>query len=522
MRQSRGHPVPLLLAPKNRPDRPLYVQLQERIRTGVLEGTIPPGTRLPSARTLAQEEGVSRNTVEAAFHQLQLEGFLVRRVGSGTWITDEIPTRLLPPEGRGEAVGAAADGNPSVSVLAGSRGLSARGRAIAEAGSDPDMPPGLLFTPCAPGLEALPLETWHRILTRHTRQAGGSRLVPSSPGGLPELKRAIATHVHLGRGVRCSPEQILILNSTQQGLDLIARLLLDPGDTVWVEDPGYLGAHRAFVAAGADLAPVPVDSEGIDVDHGTSTAAEARLACVTPSHQYPLGVTLSLARRLELLAWARSAGSWILEDDYDSEVRYDGRPLAALQGIDASDRVLYAGTFNKMLFPALRIAFLVLPPDLVEPFRQAREITDGFTPPLPQAALAEFIQEGHYAAHLRRVREVQQERRDRFLSLAEETMPDWVRLGPSAGGMHLALHFPSRTDDQTPSRRARARGLAVPPLSRYAIRNRVRGLLVHYGNAPIGDLEKGVRGLEAILEGIQMVSPNPHPARDRVLQHRPR
>jgi GntR family transcriptional regulator / MocR family aminotransferase len=499
LKHPSGHSVPLLREPQPKSARPLYIRLYQRIRAGVLNGALPPGTRLPSARTLAREEGISRNTVEAALHQLQAEGFVVRKTGAGTWISDELPTRLLRPRrSSGEAGKAPRGGDPSP-LSEKPPSLSTCGRRVTEVGGEEAEPVGLLFAPCVPGLAALPLDGWNRIATRHTRRANASTLFQPPPAGLPVLREAVAQYLHMDRGIECTAEQIIILNSTQQGINLVARLLLNEGDAVWFEDPGYRSARRALVAAGARPVPVPVDEEGIDVTHGASVAPEARLVYVTPSHQYPTGVTLSLSRRLELLAWAEASGGWILEDDYDSELRYEGRPLAAVQGIDRSERVLYAGTFNKILFPGLRVAYLVLPRPLVGPFARAKEVTDGFTPPLVQRVLAEFINEGHFSIHLRRVREVYRERRDRFLAVAGDVLPPHARLGPSEAGMHVALHFGGGVDDRDVSEKARRRGLAVPALSSYCIQSEARGLLVHYGHAPVADIERGTRQLAELL-----------------------
>jgi GntR family transcriptional regulator/MocR family aminotransferase len=500
MKEAGGHSIPLLREPGKESGRPLYMQLYRRIREGVLEGAIPPGTRLPSARTLAREEGISRNTVEAAFRQLLAEGFVTRRVGSGTWISERIPNRPRRPS-RSPAArppSTRADG-PAAEPAAVPAGISARGRRIVEAGAEAPTPPNLLFAPCVPGLDALPLDTWNRIAARSFRGAAGSLLVPPPPAGLPALREAVAAYLHLDRGVRCSADRVVIVNSTQQATDLVARLLLDPGDAVWLEDPGYVSGRRAIVGSGARVVPVRVDGEGIDVAGGEARAPRARLACVTPSHQYPLGVTLSLARRLALLDWAERAGGWILEDDYDSELRYDGRPLASVQSIDDSGRVLYVGTFNKILFPALRVAYLVLPPELVEPFARAKQHSDGFTSPLLQAALAEFIAEGHFAVHLRKVRSLYRERRDRFLAAAAEHLPEEARLGPAEAGMHAVLHLPAGVDDEVVSERARRRGLSVPALSTHAIESEASGLLVHYGNAAVDDIESGTRRLGEVL-----------------------
>jgi len=493
MKKSRGHSMPLLLEPRALSGQPLYRRLYRRIREGVLNGAIAPGTRLPSARTLAREEGISRNTVESALQQLRAEGFLVRRVGSGTYVRSDIRPALLRPL---EAAVAAVSGAPRSGSL---RRLSRRGeQAGATSSSDTETPAGLSFSPCLPGLEAIPLDSWKRIAARQVRRGPASLLAPP-PAGLPALREAIAGYANMNRGVRCSPEQVVVLNSTQQAIDLTARLLLDPGDDVWFEDPGYVSARNALLAAGARLIAVPVDDGGFDVARAASLAPSARLAYVTPSHQYPLGVTLSLTRRLELLEWAARSGAWVLEDDYDSELRYEGRPLASLQGMDGSGRVIYAGTFNKILFPTLRLAYLVLPPELVEPFARAKELADGSASPLHQATLAEFISEGHFSIHLRKVRELYRERRDRLLSVASDVLPSDVRLGPADSGMHVALHLPDDADDRRIAARGRQRGLATPALSSYCIERQMSGLLVHYGNAVPSEIESGIRKLADLL-----------------------
>ena len=501
MKDSRGQSIRLLAEPDADPGRPLYMRLYLRIREGVLQGAIAPGTRLPSARVLARELGVSRNTVEAALRQLQAEGFVVRRVGSGTRVAEDLPARLLKP-GAERASRARGAGESRRRASRPPGALSARGRWVEAAGDETVLPPGLTFAPCLPGVEGMPWEVWDRIARRHVRRSARSRLSPA-PAGLRALREAIAGYVHMSRGVRCTPDQVVVVESTQQAIDLVARMLLDPGDAVWMEDPGYVSARRAFVAAGARPVPVPVDEDGVDVARGAAVAPDARLAYVTLSHQYPMGVTLSLARRLELLEWAADAGAWILEDDYDSELRYDGRPLASVQGLDASGRVLYAGTFNKVLFPGLRIAYLIVPEELVAAFVRAKEISSGATPLLLQGVLAEFIGEGHFSVYLRRVRDVLAQRRDRFLELAREVLPDSVRPGPAEAGMHAVLHLPPHVDDRALSERARRQWLAVPALSSYAMQSPVSGLVVHYGNAPLPDIEAGMRTLGRILAEVR-------------------
>jgi GntR family transcriptional regulator/MocR family aminotransferase len=488
----RGHSLTLLREPGVGRGVPLYRRLYERIRDGVLAGALPPGTRLPAARTLAEEEGVSRNTVEAALGRLRAEGFVVRRVGAGTWVSDEIPLRRLQRAATGLGNGEGARTRWAL--------LSARGRRVAEANPGPNEPPGLIFAASGSGLDEVSLKTWNRIVRRRARERSLELLGPPPPAGLPALRKAVATYLHMDRGVRCTADRVVIVNSTQQAVDLAARLLLDPGDAVWLEDPGYVAARRALVAAGARPVPVPVDDEGIDVGAGRSVAPDARLAYVTPSHQYPLGVPLSLARRLALVAWARRANAWIVEDDYDSELRYVGRPLAPLQGIDDSGRVIYVGTFNKVLFPAVRAAYLVLPDALVEPFERAKALSDGFTSPFVQAVLADFIDEGHFSAHLRGLRGLCQARRDAFLAAASALLPAHATLGPAEAGLHVALHLPGRTDDDRIARRAVRAGLSLPSLSAQSMEAPVRGLLLHYGHVSAEEMDAAVEATARVLE----------------------
>jgi GntR family transcriptional regulator/MocR family aminotransferase len=309
--------------------------------------------------------------------------------------------------------------------------------------------------------------------------------------------------------VRCDPTQVIVTTSTQQSLTLSARALVQPGGAVWLEDPGHLGARAAFEAARARVTPVPVDDEGLCVGVGRAAAPEAVLAYVTPSYQYPLGVTLSARRRDELLRWAAESGSWILEDDYDCEFRFTGRPLAAMQGSDFADRVLYAGTFNKILFPSLRISYLVAPHDLVEPLVLLRSLFDGPIPALQQAALADFIAEGHFTAHVRRMRGHYEERRGALLDALARELPGRLEVRGSETGLHVAGLLPTGFDDVALSERGAARGLDVPPLTRYFLgRPRVSGLVLSYAAATPAEIRSGVRTLASCFE-----LPTPAPAR---------
>jgi GntR family transcriptional regulator/MocR family aminotransferase len=325
-------------------------------------------------------------------------------------------------------------------------------------------------------------------------------MLHGEPEGFRPLREAIAAHLGPARGVRCDWRQVLVFSSTQQALDLTARLLLDEGDGVWLEEPGYLGARVAFDAAGARLHPVPVDAQGLQVDTGRTRAPRARLAYVTPSHQYPLGVTMSLPRRLALLEHARASGMWVLEDDYDSEFRYATRPLAAIQGMDAAGRVLYAGTFNKVMFPSLRLAFLVVPQGLVEPFTAARASTEGHTPTLPQAAMADFMDSGHYVTHLRHMRQVYSERRDALLDALRREGNPRLRPGAAEAGMHVTAFLASGCEDLALVERTDARRLGARRLSPlYLGRKREQGLVLGFSGASPAGLRAAVRELVPLL-----------------------
>ncbi|MCI0569628.1 MAG: PLP-dependent aminotransferase family protein [Myxococcaceae bacterium] len=467
---------------------PLHRQLSERVRAAILAGTLAPGSRLPSTRTLARDLGVSRSTVELAFSDLSAEGFLERRVGAGSTVS-------LPEDSRLPRAVA-----PLPDVRATAPALSRQGKAVVAQLLAPDAPVVLPFTPCLPAVDAFPVTLWQRALSRQVRALGSQLLGTGEPGGLRALREAIASHLTTARGVRCDWRRVLIVSSTQQSLDLAARLLLDPGDTVWMEEPGYLGARLAFAAAGARLCPVPVDREGLRVEEGVSRAPTARLAYVTPSHQYPLGGTLSAERRRALLEWARQANAWVFEDDYDSELRYTSQPLAAVQAMDEAGRVLYAGTFNKALFPAMRLAYLVVPETLVEAFGRAKALADGQAPLLPQAALADFMERGHFAAHLRRMRQVYGERRDSLLDALRRETSGFLQVGPTDAGMHVSVQLPAGTDDVRLVQRAAEKGLDPRALSAlYLGEARTPGLVLGFSGAGPAELRRAVRVLAALL-----------------------
>ncbi len=352
----------------------------------------------------------------------------------------------------------------------------------------------------ATNAEGFPWRTWNLLVAREARRMGRALLGPTSPLGVEALRREIAEHATLSRGLPCGPEQVIVVNSTQQAIDLAARLLVDPGETALLEEPGYPSARAALFAAGARVQPIPVDDEGILLEP-LERHRSARLLYLTPSHQFPLGVTMSLVRRLGALRWATSASAWILEDDYDSEFRHDGRPLAALQALDTARRVLYLGTFNKVLFPGLRIAYLIVPDSLVDAFTAIRRITDGPTTPLLQGALAEFMARGQFAVYLRHARLDYAHCRDLLVDAITRSWPS-VRLGPISTGLHLVAHLPEGSDDTAIVARAPRSEIGISPLSRYYLGPaKSRGILVSYGTANPERVAAVVREMAPLIEG---------------------
>jgi GntR family transcriptional regulator/MocR family aminotransferase len=487
--------LPLAIPPLDRAAAaPLQEQLSEALRAAVLSGRLKSGTRLPPTRQFAADLGISRNTVAGAFDRLLAEGYLEARVGDGTYVARALPDDLIrarrPPAPAGGADRAASDLSQRGSLLVAHPPSAAR---------PGDCPAPRAFRAVLPALDAFPRRAWGRLVERHLRRPDPALLGYGDPAGYRPLREAIAAYLGVTRGARCEPDQVIVVGGSQQALDLAARLLLDPGDAAAIEDPGYPGARAALRAAGADLRPVPVDAEGIVV--GTALAG-ARLVYTTPSHQFPLGATMSLARRLALLDWAARDGAWILEDDYDGEYRYDGRPLPALQGLDGGGRVIYLGTFSKVLFPGLRLGYLVVPPALADAFAAARALADRGSPQLEQAALADFIAEGHFARHIRRTRLLYLERQRALVAAARRELAGLLEVRPAAAGMHLVGRLPADADDRAVWRRAAAHGVACLPLATCALAaTPFPGLVLGYAAPDIAEIEAGVALLRAALRG---------------------
>jgi GntR family transcriptional regulator / MocR family aminotransferase len=501
----------VLIAP-DKTGAPLHVQLYRQLRAHILSGALAPGALIPSSRTMAADIGVSRNTVEAAIGQLWAEGFVARRVGVGTIVTlgaDTVPfassvIRTTQPPGSSRTLSRVVGGSVAPSTVSPPR-LSARGRAIA-AGGRAELEADARSGPCAVDVYNFPHRIWQRLIARAARQHGADLLLPGAPQGSLALRTAISDHARLTRGLQCSAEQVLVLHSAQQALDLTSRLLLGAGDVALMEEPGYPSATAVFVGAGVTVRSIAVDDEGACTEQ-LRDHPSARLAYLTPSHQFPLGVTLSLSRRLTAINWARQTGAWILEDDYDSEFRYDDRPVAALQGLDGRDHVLYLGTFNKVLFPGIRLAYLVLPPSLVDAFTSALRMTDGPPAPLLQAALAMFIAEGHFAAHLRRSRRIYGARRDLLVEQLKAVAGDRIVPGASSTGLHMVAHFPDDADDVSIAAGSTGHGMSVSPLSAYyAGESKARGLLLGFGAAGDDGIRRGAAAIASELNSRRSAS----------------
>jgi GntR family transcriptional regulator/MocR family aminotransferase len=480
-------------------DLPIYLQLYEQLRTAIVsQCRLGPGTKLPSTRTFADQLGISRNTVLAAFEQLLAEGYLEGRIGSGTFVARTLPDEFLGARNR-----TAAQPTPRPPAQVSRRGRVVRSLSPATALSQvvpwPSTPkPFRLHTPT---FDNFPYDVWKRLLVRAWDRIRPDMLGYGSPAGWRPLREAIAQYLRASRAVHCDWQQVIITAGSKQAMHLTAMIMTDSGDPVFIENPSYSGIRVAFSLSGGEMVPLPVDGEGIDILHGERLRPDARLAYVTPSHQYPLGVVMSLRRRLELLDWARRRDSWIIEDDYDSEFRYAGRPVASLQGLDDQQRVIYIGTFSKVLMPSLRLAYMVVPHDLVDTFVAARAHIDWSSPVVEQVVLADFITEGHFARHVRRVRAQNSERQRFFLEAARKHLHGLLEVPSKESGMHLLGWLPDGVDDLAVSNELVAHGVEALPISRFASPPIDRGALL-FGYAPFDerDTVAAMRKMAAVIE----------------------
>ncbi len=475
--------------------QPLYHQVYESLRRAIHTGQLSPGMKLPSSRDLTELLNLSRNTVNNALAQLAAEGYLETRPKQGTFVTDEIPEMSLSPTFSDELH------TPRVPSI------SRQGQRLAATKPHQERKGGRhnIFTNGIPDLESFPFDIWAQLTTQHYRYAPlelFDEMMP--PVGYEPLRQAIADHLRVARAVNCVAEQVIIVSGSQQGFYLAAAMLLDPGDKVWMEEPGCMGPRAAFLSQGATLVDVAVDEMGMDMEKAMSVAPDARVAYINPSHHYPLGVTLSLARRYQLLQWAEEHGSWIIEDDFDSEFRYSGRPLASVQGLDRHGVVIYIGTFSKVLFPGLRLGYMVVPREVAANFAAARAVIDKYPQVINQIVLADFMRLGHFDRHLRRMRKLYDRKRKLLLEALHQEVGDTLQLGPVDAGMHICGYLPEDLPDIEVASVAQEQGIELLPLSEFYIGAKPRnGLILGYTAIPMQYIPDGVRRLKKAIEETQ-------------------
>jgi len=490
MRRVAGTLSPVI-AVDRRAAKPLHRQIYDSFREGILGRRLRPGQQVPSSRALASELRMSRIPILSAYSQLLAEGYFESRSGAGTYVSTALPEQLTS---------VAYSGNGASSKTAsGPRLLSSRSAILPRFNPVPWLFGWGAFAVSQLALDHFPFRIWSSLVTRHCRKVRVSSLHFSDPAGSLEFRQAIATYLRTARALNCEPEQILIVNGSQQALEISARALLDRGDRVWIEEPGYALARQVLQMAGCELVPVPVDDEGLNVSAGIKKCRKARVAFVTPSHQFPLGVTMSASRRLQLLDWAQSTGSWLIEDDYDSEFRFETMPVASLQGIDRHARVIYIGTFSKTLFPSLRLGYMVVPRDLVDRFVSVRHAMDIYPPHLYQAVLTDFMREGHFARHIRRTRLLYQERRNALVEALEEQFGRQVQILGAEAGLHLVAKLSKGVNDKQISLRAARKKLWLWPLSPYYLGEPEQGFVLGFGSAAARDIPDAVRRLRLLL-----------------------
>jgi GntR family transcriptional regulator/MocR family aminotransferase len=460
----------------------LHRQIYAQLRDLIVGGTLPPDTNLPSGRALADDLGVSRNTVVAAYDQLASEGYLT------------IQQRKRP---RVADIGTAAIASASVRQL----DLSVRGQEMMAAPRQGAIPGRPAFHPGTPDLSVFPFADWRKLMTRRLSDPGADLFGYYHLSGHPALKAAIARYLAAARGVRCRPDEILVTTGAQAGLDLAARLLTDPGDTVWMEEPGYFGAQSAFLAAGARLEPLRVDAGGWQL--GDVPDPPPKVIYVTPSCQFPLGPTMRMDQRIRLMEIAQATGAVVVEDDFDSEYRFVGRPIPSMQGTDTGGRTIYLGTFAKTLFPGIRIGFLVLPGDLAAQASEAINVTGQYPPLVLQATLADFIEEGHFARHLNRTRRLYARRREAFVAAAEVALDGYATYFPCDAGLQTLWMLPDGTNDVAIAAAAERRSLVVGTLSRHYRFGPARpGLVLGYTGTNEPEAVRSLAELRTVLASL--------------------
>jgi GntR family transcriptional regulator/MocR family aminotransferase len=471
------------------PGVPLYRWLYEQLRAAILDGRLKPGARLPATRDLAEAYRLSRTTIVTAFEQLKSEGYVDGRTGSGTYVSKVLPEQLLQ----------AGRVHQEARLRHRRIVLSAYARRLQLFRSRPRHPVRA-FRPNQAALDLFPTTLWAQVAARRLRRASTRLLAGGETLGYRPLREAVADYLNTSRGVKCTADQVLIVSGAQEGLDRTARLLLNPEDPAWMEEPGYPGAAAVLRAVGAKLCGVPVDAEGLDLERGIQRWPRPKLVYVTPAHQFPLGVTMSLRRRLALLEWARKAGVLIFEDDYDSEYRYSGRPVPALQGLDRAGVVIFGGSFSAVMFPAMRLGYLVVPPEMIDVFAAAQSVSTHHPPLLGQAVLCDFITEGHFARHIRRMRQVYAERLGVLLKGAREKLTGLVEISNVEAGLQTIGWLRDGVSAEHVAAAAAKKNVEVIPLQRYAF-GRVRGNGIVLGFAAVEprELRRGVEELASVL-----------------------
>ncbi|MGC9947163.1 MAG: PLP-dependent aminotransferase family protein [Bryobacteraceae bacterium] len=472
--------LPPVIAVGRKAAQPLHWQIYDAYRAAIIGRNLQPGQRVPSSRSLALELGISRIPVLTAYAQLMAEGYFESRVGAGTYVSGSLPEQWMSCEGAGET--------------------ACRTFPAIKSGALPWTYGSGAFSVGQLAFAHFPFQVWSNLVARHARKVRAGDLNYGDPMGSQDFRETIATYLRTSRAVDCDAGQIMVVSGSQQALDISARVLVEPGNPVWVEEPGYELMREALTLAGCRLIPVPVDGEGLRVAAGIKLCRQARAAFVTPSHQYPLGVTMSAARRLELLDWARKSGAWIVEDDYDSEYRYESMPIASLQGIDRGARVIYIGTFSKTLFPSLRLGYMVIPHVLAARFAAVRRAMDLCPPHLSQAVLTDFMDQGHYARHIRKTRLLYGERRSALVAAIGKEFGGRLEILGGEAGMHLTVALPPGLRDREISERAAAERLWLWPLSSAYMGKAARqGFILGFGSTQAADMPKAVRRLRDVL-----------------------
>lgn len=490
MRKAPSGFSPVIALERSR-NRPLHKQVYEAFCAAIVRRNLRAGQRVPSSRALAAELRISRIPVLNAYAQLLAEGYFEARTGSGTFVSNSLPDQWMSPEQGPPVSSKASSGRPLVST---------RATLLPSYKTAPWADKWGAFIVGQLAFESFPFQIWSSLLNRHVRNVRVKSLHYGDPMGLDGFRSTIAGYLRTARAVNCDASQIMVVSGSQQALDLCARVLLNPGDKVWFEEPGYWLARHVFTLAGCDLVPVPVDEEGLDVSAGRRRSRKARAAFVTPSHQFPLGVTMSASRRLQVLDWAHGSGSWIIEDDYDNEYRYESMPIASLQGLDRHARVIYIGTFSKTLFPSLRLGYIVIPPDLVDRFVAVRNAMDVCPPHLYQAVLQDFIGEGHFARHIRRTRLLYSERRDVLVKSIKTEFGSEVEILGAEAGMHLVMTLPKGLRDRSVSQQAAGQDLWLWPLSGCYLDKARQGFILGFGSTTPKEILKAVGHLRTVME----------------------